>query len=330
MSLFSIIISLNSFAVSESNYDKVYSLYQNQSYTLKTFVGVRDAHVAYLKFGENIGKRGSVLITTGRNESEVRYLELAYDLVQMGFSPIYVSAHRGQGASDRLLEDKFKGHVKRFFDYTRDFRRFTKLVRKEVGKRTKIFHLTHSMGGAITMKFLQKYPSQKIFEKVAFVSPMFKIRLPLSESKILKNLKKTCRNEQNCNDYISGGSSVDPNPNFSSNIITSSEVRFNFFQWLFEQNTQNRLGSPTNRWLLEAIKATRKIRNRRKIRSITTPFKVFIAEDDKVVDNSIQYEICSYTRICRAQALEGSQHNTLFERDSIRDQLIKSIDLFFR
>lgn len=98
----------------------------------------------------------AILLVNGRVEGYLKYQELAWDLWRQGYS-LYLIDHRGQGLSDRLLADKEKGYVADFDDYVLDLKQFHDDVIL-ADKPAKLFLLAHSMGGAISARYLERWP----------------------------------------------------------------------------------------------------------------------------------------------------------------------------
>ena len=86
------------------------------------FTGVGGIPVRFVRFRDEKNDR-VIVVCPGRIESYVKYAELAYDLVHMGFDVLIID-HRGQGLSGRMLQDTHRGHVDRFSDYVDDFAAF--------------------------------------------------------------------------------------------------------------------------------------------------------------------------------------------------------------
>tara|TARA_Y100000768_G_scaffold384683_1_gene369196 strand:- start:46 stop:1017 length:972 start_codon:yes stop_codon:yes gene_type:complete len=312
------LISALCFAIDEQDYQKIYEIHQaKDKYSLHKFKGVNGHQVSYLKYGKKSGANGAVLFSVGRNESAEKYLEVAYDLAEKNFSPIYITAHRGQGLSDRVLNNPNKGYVRKFSYYTRDLKTLTNIIRKELPPHTRLSLLAHSMGGAIGLDFLQKYP--RVFHRAVFTAPMFKILLEESERATLWQTWLACYipNKPFCTDYVPGGS--DPSPTIEDSEVTSSEIRTDFVRYLYEENSRTRLGSSTIRWVRESIKANIRMRSNRNIAKIQTPFLILQASRDSVVDNSGQDEVCEKTDLCQLEVIQDSLHNILSERDVYRD-----------
>jgi len=93
--------------------------------------------------------RGSIIFSPGRTEFIEKYFETTTDLIQRGFNVLMVDP-RGQGLSDRLLEDRLKSYIPDFQIYADDFgfavEEFAPLLPRP--------HIAvgHSMGGTIVLQ----------------------------------------------------------------------------------------------------------------------------------------------------------------------------------
>ncbi|MFX6288900.1 alpha/beta fold hydrolase, partial [Acinetobacter baumannii] len=65
--------------------------------------------------------RGTVCLLQGRAEFIEKYYETIHELRARGFAVVAFD-WRGQGESDRRVDDPHKGHVARFDDYRLDLR----------------------------------------------------------------------------------------------------------------------------------------------------------------------------------------------------------------
>jgi alpha-beta hydrolase superfamily lysophospholipase len=201
-----ILFSFSSFGVPEAEFVRIYeALDQKQIYTQKSFTSEDGVHIRYTRFGRVKGQQGAVVIAPGRTESSLKYLELAIDLIDQGFSPVYAIDHRGQGFSDRQLADAQKGYVRVFNDYVVDFSKFINLVRADVLVDTdRLFLITHSMGGVIGLRYSLLNPD--VFQKMVLFSPMMK--LPF-ESQILAGVNLLCADQKRCENYVPFGGPFD-------------------------------------------------------------------------------------------------------------------------
>jgi len=128
------------------------------------------------------GPKGTVFILPGRAEYAEKYGPAAVDLEARGYASLVVD-WRGQGLSDRLIDDPTKGYVGRFSDYHLDLdAMLAAAARLELPQPW--FVLAHSMGGAIALRRLMgAHP----FAAAAFSAPMWGVGLP----KLLRPLGPT-------------------------------------------------------------------------------------------------------------------------------------------
>ena len=112
---------------------------------------------------------GTVFLIHGFTENAFKYAEMIYSLLHLHFSVVAYD-HRGHGRSWRNegIPDPSVTHVDHFHDYVDDMR----LVYESYRNRTASPHLVfaHSMGGAVTALFLEKY--QDAFSAAVLSSPM--------------------------------------------------------------------------------------------------------------------------------------------------------------
>src|SRR5215218_7799525 len=113
-------------------------------------------------------RRGTVCVFQGRAEFIEKYFDVIAELRGRGFA-VATLDWRGQGASQRLLPDPRKGHVRRFADFDRDLEVFVKDVMLP-DCPPPYFALAHSMGGAILMRAAQQ--QRRWFERMIFSAPM--------------------------------------------------------------------------------------------------------------------------------------------------------------
>lgn len=319
-------------AVPESRYDLVYDLVDNgrgSFYQHYYFIGERHLKVVFTKFGTSQGSKGSLVISPGRTESSLKYVETAYDFIQAGYSPVYVINHRGQGFSERSLPDPHKGHVNDYRDYAKDFAQFMDFVMldKNVDAH-RLFAVAHSLGAAVITDYSMNYRSP--FQAVAMSAPLYKIPNDTEEN-LLRDTFLACYIKFACNEYIPGGGPFRwENRKFENNDVTHSSVRFNYRDHLWRKWPSLQLGSPTIRWVRETVQANIKRRDINRLRPIRSPFLILQAEQEMVVDNSGHAPVCQRMgNNCRIEKVIGSRHEMLMESDAIRDPVVQRMLTFF-
>lgn len=268
----------------------------------------------------------AIVVANGRVESVWKYQELFYHFFQLGYD-VYSFDHRGQGLSDRLTEDRQIGHVASFSHYVEDMAELISSF--ELGKYDQRFLIAHSMGGAISTRYLQCYPNHG-FDRVALSAPMFGVNMsPLLKPiapywAYLVSLVSTNPN------YLTKNREYRAKP-FELNPLTSSKVRYKWFRDLYEEMPQIKIGGPSARWVWQALSgAAACIKNAQKL---VIPTLLIQAERDNIVSNQAQLEFITSLKITnKASKLEiskSSQHEILFENDKIRDEALSMICHFF-
>ena len=113
--------------------------------------------------------KATILLIQGRTESMMKYHELMWELSQQGYA-VFTMDHRGQGLSDRMLENREKGHVEKFQQYVDDQQVFINTVVLSKQTSGQLLLLTHSMGGAVGSLLLAQQPT--LFKAAVLSSPM--------------------------------------------------------------------------------------------------------------------------------------------------------------
>ncbi|QYJ75503.1 alpha/beta fold hydrolase [Shewanella sp. FJAT-52076] len=284
--------------------------------SLSTSPGVDIAWLAL----EHPSPKGSIVFSNGRVEAFLKYLELYQAFYDAGYS-VYALDHRGQGLSSRLTPNRHMGHVAHFSDYIADFHGFMEQVVRPRAKAP-LFLAGHSMGGAIGTLYLQAHPG--VFSAACFSAPMYGICLPMNKVFVRWLAQKLDASAKGLPNYILGGKDYNPAP-FAKNDLTKSEARYQAYRELYQQNPQLQLGSPTNRWLLEALDACDEAVLA--ARESKIPLLVLQASEDTIVDNKAQNRALG--GLCECLQISDARHEILMECDGPRTKAIEAMLGFF-
>jgi len=289
-----------------------------------SFVGVDHVKINYRSF-ELAEERGAVVIVEGRSEPIEKYAELIFDLAKKGYS-VYIMDHRGQGVSGRMVTNPQVGYVKNFADYVADFSYFMDHVVNAV-HHTKRYLLAHSMGGAVAALYLKEHPGS--FNAVALSSPMFRLDThPYSENVayLIASLnswigagKHYALTQHDWNDHLKFTD--------SGNHFTLSEVRFDKIMEDFRDRPELTLGGASNQWIKAALDATHQVL--KDAHQLRFPILLLQAGQDRVVNVSGQEDFCRAAMSCDKVVFPEAFHETLMERDFIRDVSLARIEQFF-
>lgn len=303
-----------------SKYVTAIQPFWNDNVQQGTFAGVELVEIAYA-YVLHPQAIGSVVVSSGRIESMLKYKELVYDLYQNGYS-VFIHDHRGQGLSGRMTDDPQMGYVHDFSDYVTDFKKFIDdVVTANSQHQPKL--LCHSMGGAIGALMILRYP--EVFEKVVFSAPMFGIRpaLPNWFANLLLNLHFLL-NKQIA--YFFGQKNYESQP-FENNDLTQSKIRYQIFRQEYEDLPRVQLGGVTGHWLKAAAKAMDAIESMAS--KFPIPALILQAGADTVVDNKRQARVASKMANTRLAVIQDARHELLEEQDKYRESsLTKILDFY--
>ncbi|MGY4003211.1 alpha/beta fold hydrolase [Aeromonas sanarellii] len=269
----------------------------------------------------------AILIVNGRVESYLKYQELAWDLWRQGYS-LYLIDHRGQGLSGRMLADPEKGYVDQFDDYVVDLKQFHDEVIAQ-DKPAKLFLLAHSMGGAISARYLERWPDD--IQAAVLSSPMMGINLGGLPKWLAKGLAATMGRVGGWFGEAPYGPGQGPyeDHGFADNELTHSEARYQAFRQVYAQHPQIRLGGATAHWIHQGIAGSDAAVA--DAGAIKTPLLVLQAGDDSVVDNAAQDAFCANARCEGGKPLriEGAWHELFIEADPQRQVALNATLAFF-
>jgi lysophospholipase len=298
------------------------------------FKGKDELSIHYAHF-DNGANSSVIVISPGRCESYLKYRENIFDLYQSGYS-IFILDHRGQGLSERLLSNSYKGYVNNFDDYANDLHYFiTTIVIPYSGGRLP-FLLAHSMGCAISLRMFQLYPN--VINKAALLSPMISIKtgvLPnLLAIYIITLAEKVNQLLSRRPWYFLAQTDYRAKP-FKNNKLTHCEKRYEHFIKTYNNNHKVQLGGVTIHWLYEALNTEHKIFS--DLNKVNTPLCIFQAGNDSIVENKKQNEFCKQLHNISPQlttetpiVIQGALHELLFEIDDIRSETLTKVIHFFQ
>lgn len=264
----------------------------------------------------------AIVVVNGRIESSWKYQELFYDLFQQGYD-IYSFDHRGQGLSERLIDNKQMGYVAEFQNYLTDM---NELIQQfDLSKYQQRFLLAHSMGGAIATRYIQTHPEHS-FDAIALSAPMFGIHMPWQLRPIAITLTQVLTATYSKPTYAPGYTDYYPKP-FENNPLTQSETRYRWFRELYNRMPELQLGGPSTRWVWQGLMAAKQCIQL--TRQIKIPTLVIQGEKDTIVSNAAQVRFV--TRLAKTNPdsqiliINDAKHELLFEKDAIRNQALDAI-----
>ncbi|MEL6645365.1 MAG: alpha/beta hydrolase [Pseudomonadota bacterium] len=269
------------------------------------------------------GTRGTVFVFPGRSEYVEKYGRVARDLAGDGWSVLAID-WRGQGLSDRLLDDVNTGHVRRFRDYQRDVA--AAIAMAEAHGFPKPWHmLAHSMGGCIGLRTLTgTHP----FQSAAFSAPMWGILIApalQAVSRVVPRMASLLGAGHRYAPTTDGGSYLLKN-GFDDNMLTTDRDHWDYMVRHVKKQPGFRLGGPSLTWLAEALSETRRLQA---ARCPDVPVRIGIAAREKIVDNAAAEAMAKGWANAALTVYDGAEHELLMERPQVRDRFLGEIKDFF-
>ncbi|MDX2307138.1 MAG: alpha/beta hydrolase [Hyphomicrobium sp.] len=272
-------------------------------------------------------RRGTVCLFGGRAEFVEKYFEVVADLRRRGFA-VATMDWRGQGGSDRLLDDPMKGHVTDFAAYEKDLRQFMREIVMPDCPPPYIA-LGHSMAGCSLI--LNAARPGSWFDRMVLTAPMIqlsehKVRFAQGLARIYASVGVLAGFGRS---YVLGGGPVEPDfLRFEGNALTSDRERWQRAVGVLEAAPWLALGSPTIGWLNAAYGAMDRIAGPRFPADVQVPILLFAAAGDEIVSTRAIEDFGVALKVGSTVLLPGSRHEILQENDAIRLRFWAAFDAY--
>ena len=268
--------------------------------------------------------KGTVLVLQGRTEYIEKYLETVRDLRNKGFE-VLAFDWRGQGGSDRLLEDTRKGYVDEYSEYLLDLDAIIADVALPDCK-SPFYILGHSTGALVALLAAPKIPNK--VRRMVLCSPLLGIgKQPISQGAI-KVLSGSMTALGLADTYLGGGGTPNSSKPFIGNNLTSDLERYERNKKFSEEHRNLTIGSPTAAWIFASCKAMDRVSDPDFFADINIPSLFVLAGRDEVVDNQAAEYLAARLRAGSLLTIDGAKHELLQEKDFYREQLLAAFFAF--
>src|SRR5829696_9790793 len=266
--------------------------------------------------------RGTVCLFHGRSEFIEKYYEVIRDLRARGFA-VATFDWRGQGGSDRLIEDQRLGHVADFTHYARDLDAFMRHVALPECPAP-FFALAHSMGGAVLFGTLGNRISW--FERLVVTAPMIDLATTPPAARWMAGTLSLVGLGQS---IVPGWS---PHPvalkPFVGNPVTSDPMRYEATAALAKLDPRISIGAPTIGWVNAAFRIMGELGDPLFGGEWRTPCLIVLSGEDMVVSTPAAELFAGKLRATRAVTVPGALHEVMMERNTMRDRFWAAFDAF--
>ena len=257
--------------------------------------------------------RGTVLVCPGRSEYIEKYYEVARQLQDRGFA-VLIYDWPGQGLSERLLDNRLKGHVDSFDTYTGAMA----LGLRSAGDMPQPFvSLAHSMGGAISLAAICNQTLK--IDAAAFCAPMWGLPFGAAARFIARAMFWIGRGDQF---FRPPG----PDETFEDNHVTYDRAHWQLDHDLKTANPDLKLGPPTWGWATASLNVLAKITHPQTLANVDIPVFVATAADEKLVDNTSHNLVATHLPDCEHIKVEGAMHEILMEKPDKRAAFWQGFD----
>jgi lysophospholipase len=289
---------------------------------LKTYFVERDGVRLRVMFASAAtdNPRGSIIFSPGRTEFIEKYFETTADLIERGFNVLMIDP-RGQGLSDRLIDDRLKSYIGDFQDYADDMayvaEQFAPLLpRPHVA-------MGHSMGGTIVLQaVLSGVLKADVVVCSAPMLGLFDLETSLMRVAIVA-LSRLGFDKRNL--PFQRQRSGLPIP-FQGNKLTSDKERYKSWAAYFQTTPRLRVGQPTYGWIRAAVASMAYVN--RNAPNLKIPGLMLGAGADPIVDPA-SIERFALSAGCEYSVIPGALHELFLERDVYRDDALTQMDAFF-
>ena len=272
------------------------------------FRGAKNNKIYFEKYKVK-NEKGRIVISHGFTEYIEKYYELIYYFTKEGYST-FIMEHRGHGRSGCLGKKNTQINVEDFNYYVNDLKLF---IDKEVviNNKKDLFLFCHSMGGAIGIMFLEKYP--KYFRKASLARALAKFQLLRGKG----------------DEFILGHMPYESTYDFFL-ASTSNESRYSYYYREIVGNEKLQRGGGSYRWLYEALKAVKSILKKKNINIINAEIILFQSwRNDLVGARGIKKFIkrCNKAKLIN---FNKAKHEIYLENNDILEEYLDIIFKFLK
>ena len=268
----------------------------------------------------------TVVIVHGFTENAFKYSELIFSLLHQHFSVVAYD-QRGHGRSWRAngIADPSVTHVDRFEEYVSDLWAVCDHFLPSMPKPALVF--AHSMGGAVTSLFLEKYPD--VFAAAALSAPMIAPctkGVPFAVTKAMCDIACVFGKDKKYPFIMKPWSGPG---DFATSCATDPK-RFSWYEAVKTATEAFRNSIPTYRWTKESLAVTNKILAPGEPEKIACPVLLFTAEHDFSVLPAPQEAFISRVPVGKRVFVKDARHEIYRSVDTVFFPWWNQVLAFFR
>ncbi len=285
------------------------------------FMKLSDGRRIHYEYYITENAKASVVIVHGYTEMAEKFREMMYYFILGGYS-VFALDHMGHGYSSRQTDDPNLAHIESFDMYADDLNLFVEKVVKPNSDGLPLHIFSHSMGGAISVLHMQRY--RGVFEKAILSAPMIMPKtagIPQSITKIMTDFFTLIGK---------GGEMVFTEHPFNPDRTylesgDTSKARFDYVHGIRKKHVEYQTCATTYRWLSEALRISKELRNKKKCEKITSEILLFQAENDSMVEPVAQEKFISSVKKARLVKVMNTKHELYLSEDDVMEKYLRMI-----
>lgn len=267
--------------------------------------------------------RGTVLLFPGRTEYIEKYGLAASEFAARGFGTLAID-WRGQGLSDRLVDDPLTGHVDAFSDYQKDVASMMRAAR-QLNLPRPFFLVAHSMGGCIGLRAVMEGLA---VQAAAFTGPMWGIYMS-PHMRVPAQILSTLMPRIHKGHLLPFGTKREPyvlTEPFDNNLLTTDPEMYDMMRDQIIAHPDLQLGGPSYVWLREALAETKHLASRA---APSLPSITFVGSNERIVDVPRIHSRMENWKGGQIRVIDGGEHEVLMDLPAIRDPIFDEMVALF-
>ena len=266
--------------------------------------------------------RGTAVLVHGFSETAEKYHEFIYYLLNAGLS-VLIYDQRGHGRSGRTAPVGII-HVDHFSDYIADLEAVLAAYQDELTAPLYLFG--HSMGGGISMAFLEKHPDA--FQKAVLSAPMVDLLYRGPTRLASRAACRFCMLTGRAKKAVFISKKDYENEPFEASSALSP-ARFAYLREGRRAAPNMSGGAPSYAWSAAALSVCRLLFRRGAPQRVKTPVLLFSAKREHLVSNEAQAKLVKALPNATLIPVD-SKHEILFSNDEVLHPVLAQILDFYQ
>lgn len=261
----------------------------------------------------------AIVFLPGMGEPALKYYALYKDLdVPARF---YFWDHIGQGFSFHYTPlNREKVHITNYEIYIKTLTHFLRQVRKD---HKELIVIAHSMGGHIALRVLKENP--ELIDKLALSAPMIDINTTWVPIHFISWLSHFLPTDSYPPFYFLFKKNSE-----KGNYTTTSQEKLAIYKKSHTRFPEIKRSGATIGWISASQNSIKEL-SQSHFQNLQTPVLLLQAEEDYLVSNNAQTDLCKRIPQCQLYLIQKSKHELLFEKDPPRQQSLMLIrDFIFK